>query len=105
MNVGRLRAGLLPEPEQGLLVRRGYGEVVAEATVALVTLFLGAGANPKIVQEMLGNSSITVTLDIYSHDLPTIQAEPVRRPDLLRRIPTWPRPFRAQKGAGADTRI
>lgn len=47
------------------------------------TLLLSAGTNPKVVQEMLGHSSIRVTLDIYSHVLPTIQEEAVRRLDLL----------------------
>ncbi len=47
------------------------------------TLLLSAGTNPKVVQEMLGHSSIKVTLDIYSHVLPTIQEEAVRRLDLL----------------------
>jgi integrase len=31
------------------------------------TLLLTKGVYPKIVQEMLGHSSISVTLDIYSH--------------------------------------
>ena len=32
-----------------------------------------AGVNPKIVSEHLGHSSITMTLDVYSHVLPTMQ--------------------------------
>ena len=35
------------------------------------TLALDAGVHPKVVQERLGHSSIAVTLDIYSHVLPT----------------------------------
>ena len=31
------------------------------------TVALNAGVHPKIVQERLGHSSISVTLDIYSH--------------------------------------
>jgi integrase len=31
------------------------------------TRLLGQGVHPKIVQEMLGHSSIAVTLDLYSH--------------------------------------
>ena len=34
---------------------------------------LGKNVNPKIVSEMLGHSSIRVTLDIYSHLLPDMQ--------------------------------
>jgi integrase len=31
------------------------------------TLQLARGKNPKVVQEMLGHSTIAVTMDIYSH--------------------------------------
>jgi integrase len=34
---------------------------------------LTKGVHPKIVQEMLGHSSITITLDTYSHVLPNMQ--------------------------------
>jgi integrase len=37
------------------------------------TLLLKQGVHPKVVQERLGHSSITVTLDLYSHVLPNIQ--------------------------------
>lgn len=43
------------------------------------TLLLQAGVNPKIVQERLGHSNISTTLDIYSHVTPTIQAEALDR--------------------------
>ena len=39
------------------------------------TLLLIAGTNPKIVSERLGHSSITLTLDTYSHVLPGMQRE------------------------------
>lgn len=35
--------------------------------------------HPNVVQEMLGHSSISVTLDTYSHVIPTMQAEAVER--------------------------
>ena len=34
---------------------------------------LSQGVHPKIVQERLGHSSISVTLDTYSHLAPTLQ--------------------------------
>jgi integrase len=37
------------------------------------TLLLKQGLNPKIVQERLGHSSISVTLDTYSHVTPNLQ--------------------------------
>jgi integrase len=36
---------------------------------------LQAGIHPKIVSERLGHSSIGITLEIYSHTLPSMQAE------------------------------
>jgi integrase len=36
---------------------------------------LAEGVHPKIVMERLGHSSIGITLDTYSHALPTMQAE------------------------------
>lgn len=39
------------------------------------TLLLTAGVHPKVVQEMLGHSQINLTLDTYSHVLPSMQNE------------------------------
>ncbi len=39
------------------------------------TLLLSQGVHPKIVQERLGHSQISVTMDTYSHVLPTMQRE------------------------------
>ena len=35
---------------------------------------LASGVHPKIAQERLGHSTIAVTLDLYSHVLPGMQA-------------------------------
>ncbi len=45
------------------------------------TLLLAQGINPKVVAEMLGHASVKVTLDVYSHVLPTMQEEAARRLD------------------------
>ena len=37
------------------------------------TLLLAANENPKVVSERLGHSSITLTMDTYSHVLPDLQ--------------------------------
>jgi integrase len=42
---------------------------------AHATLMLLQGVHPKIVSERLGHSNIGITLDIYSHVLPTMQSE------------------------------
>ena len=39
------------------------------------TLLLSAGVHPKVVQERLGHSSIAMTLDIYSHAVPSLDRE------------------------------
>ena len=39
------------------------------------TLLLSARVNPKVVSEMLGHASITITLDIYAHVLPDMQQD------------------------------
>jgi integrase len=39
------------------------------------TIMLSMGVHPKVVQELLGHSSISMTLDTYSHMLPSMQQE------------------------------
>ena len=39
------------------------------------TLLLSKGVHPKVVQEILGHSEISMTLDTYSHVLPTMQKD------------------------------
>ena len=41
------------------------------------------GEHPKVVQEMLGHASITLTLDTYSHVLPGMQEESAARLNAL----------------------
>lgn len=41
------------------------------------TILLQQGENPKIVQDLLGHSSIRVTLDIYSHVIPSMKKSAV----------------------------
>jgi integrase len=43
------------------------------------TLALQARVHPKVVQERLGHSSISVTLDTYSHAVPAIESEAAER--------------------------
>ncbi len=47
------------------------------------TLMLSAGVHPKVVQERLGHSKIAVTLDTYSHVLPTMQRDAAERVNAL----------------------
>lgn len=40
-------------------------------------MLLSKNVNPKVVSEMLGHSSISITLDIYSHLLPDMQEKAI----------------------------
>jgi len=71
--------------DRGNLVRRHFIPLLAKAKLPRVrfhdlrhtsaTLLLSQGAHPKVVQERLGHSTIAVTLDVYSHVLPTMQQQ------------------------------
>ena len=73
-----------PEGRENL-VRRQYLPALAKAGLSRIrfhdlrhtsaTLLLSQGAHPKVVQERLGHSTISVTLDVYSHVLPTLQQQ------------------------------
>jgi integrase len=47
------------------------------------TLLLMQGVHPRVVQELLGHASIAVTMDTYSHVLPSMGAEAASRMDAL----------------------
>ena len=47
------------------------------------TLLLSQNIHPKIVQERLGHSNISTTMDIYSHVLPTMQQEVADKLDAI----------------------
>jgi integrase len=47
------------------------------------TILIAAGAHAKLVQERLGHSSITTTLNLYGHVLPTTEAALVDEMDKI----------------------
>ncbi len=47
------------------------------------TLMLQGGVHPKIASEILGHSSIAITLDLYSHVTPSIQRQAIRVIDTM----------------------
>ena len=84
--------------EHGLVIDRGNGQPLNPDTLsagwarhlqkhnlpqirfhdlrhAHATLMLTKGVHPKIVSERLGHASISITLDLYSHVLPSLQTE------------------------------
>ena len=40
-----------------------------------MTIGLSKNIHPKVMSEMLGHSKIALTLDVYSHALPSLQAD------------------------------
>jgi integrase len=65
--------------------RRHFGPMMRKAGVPRIrfhdlrhtaaTLMLLRGVHPKVVSEMLGHASVTITLNLYSHVLPNMQRE------------------------------
>jgi integrase len=51
------------------------------------TLLLSAGVHPKVVQERLGHSQISLTLDTYSHVMPHLQDEAAEKMNEILSIP------------------
>jgi Site-specific recombinase XerD len=41
------------------------------------------GVHPKVVQEILGHSNIAITMNIYSHVLPNMQQDAMKKLDIL----------------------
>jgi len=52
------------------------------------TLLLNMGVPAKVVQEILGHSTFSTTMDRYSHVLPSMQQEAMEKMDDLFR-PQW----------------
>ena len=66
------------------LARTGLPNIrVHDLRHTAATLMLEQGVHPKVVQEMLGHSSIALTLDTYSHVAPTMHRDAVNRIDAL----------------------
>jgi integrase len=62
---------LMPRHFKPLLRRAGLPDIrFHDLRHTCATLLLTKGVHPKIVSEMLGHSSIAITLDIYSHVIP-----------------------------------
>jgi integrase len=69
---GLLRKPSLPFFPPRVLVPRSAAHVGDAAARGRLR---AEGVHPKVVQERLGHSQISVTVDTYSHVLPTMQAE------------------------------
>jgi integrase len=77
-------------------VQRYFYEAVKEAKLPRIrfhdlrhttaTLLLLAGTHPKLVQELLGHSTIALTLDTYSHVIPAMHGEAADKIDELLKV-------------------
>jgi integrase len=47
------------------------------------TLLLVQSVHPRLVQELLGHSQMSLTLDTYSHVIPVLHEEAARKMDAL----------------------
>ncbi|GER89008.1 hypothetical protein KDW_31700 [Dictyobacter vulcani] len=75
--------------EASNIMRRSFKPLLQKAGLPMIrfhdlrhsaaTLLLTMDIHPKIVQELLGHSTISMTLDTYSHVLPSLQAQAVTR--------------------------
>ena len=76
------RRNLVRQSFQPLLERAGLRRVrFHDLRHSAATLLLAEGVHPKVVQERLGHASISITMDTYSHVLPTMQAEAAAKLD------------------------
>jgi integrase len=79
--------------EVGNMIRRSFRRILTKAELPIIrfhdlrhsaaSLLLSLGVHAKIVQELLGHSQIGLTLDTYSHVLPSLQEEAVSRLNTL----------------------
>jgi integrase len=72
----------------GNLRGRNFADILQKANLkcfrhTTATLLLSEGINPKIVSERLGHASIVLTLDTYSHVLPTMQIDATNKLEKL----------------------
>ena len=75
-------------PFKRLLKRAGLPEIrFHDLRHSAATLLLSEGVHSKLVQELLGHSTITITMDTYSHVLPGLQREVASRMDAVLKPP------------------
>lgn len=78
------KSNLLYSSYKPLLKRAGLPSIrFHDLRHTAATLLFVQGIHPKVVSEMLGHASVSITLDLYSHVLPNMQREAVGRMDEL----------------------
>jgi integrase len=81
------RAGRRAKPDAPKLPRDQRPATITFHTLrhTCASLLLAQGIHPKVVQEMLGHSSVAITMDLYSHVTPSLQTEAAQRLDAILR--------------------
>jgi len=70
-----LRRSFVPALERAGLPRiRPY-----DLRHSTATLLLQLGVSPKVISELLGHSSVSLTLNRYAHTVPTLQDDAMKR--------------------------
>jgi integrase len=65
-----------------ILTRAGLPDIrFHDLRHSAATLLLSLGIHPKVVQELLGHTQISMTMDVYSHVLPGMQQDAMRQLD------------------------
>ena len=78
------------EPFKCLLKQAGLPDIrFHDLRHSTATLLLSIGVHPKIVQETLGHSQIGITMNLYSHVMPTMQKEAMERLTALLQVGMW----------------
>ncbi len=81
---GPLDAGAVSHAKDRALVACGLPHVrTHDLRHTAATYLLSKGVHPKVVQELLGHSSIALTMNTYSHVLPSLQQEVAKHMDAL----------------------
>lgn len=69
---------------KALLVRAGLPPArLHDLRHSCATLLLAQGVNPRVVMEILGHSQVSLTLNTYSHVLPTLQQDAAHKIDAI----------------------
>ena len=77
-----MEAGVVNDNLRRLLAKADLPHIrVHDLRHTVATILLQGGAHPKLVQDLLGHSTVTLTLDTYSHVTPALHLEATRRLD------------------------
>ena len=77
---GPMEAGIANKQLTKALERASLPRIrVHDLRHTAASVLFAAGAHPKVVQELLGHSTITLTLDTYSHVIPAMHGDAARR--------------------------